>query len=758
MNRPPLVHPVPKRAAIVLGIVLALGGCAAQQLHDDGIRLLAEGKPRDALPQLKKATELDPGNARFRIDYLAQRALLAQALNARGDAAREQGQLDAAASAHQEALQVDPGNERAQRGLQLVLEAKRAQAEIAQAERAIKANQLELAQDILRRAARDLPNSTAVGRLLRSVDERIETARVARERQLATQAAFKRPVTLSFRDANLKMVFEALSRTANVNIILDRDVKNDLKTTIYVKDASVEDTIDLILLQNQLEKRVLNNNTLFVYPATAPKQKEYAELKVRSFQLSNVDAAHMANIVKSLLKTKDIVTDAKTNTLVMRDTPDAIAVAEKVIAANDLPEPEVMLEVEVLEVSADRLSNIGVKWPEGFGVATPGTTRTYGDLKNLTRNDLLVTPLALSLNLMLQDTDTNILASPRIRTRNKEKAKILVGDKVPVITNLLTPQQAGQTSVITGSVQYVDVGIKLEVEPLVHVEGDVGIKVNLEVSNIAKTVETASGIAYQIGTRSAQTSLRLKDGETQVLAGLISDQDRSTASKVPGLGQVPVAGRLFSSNNGNASKSEIVLSITPRVIRPQAPPEARVGEVWSGTETLVRDKPLRLDPIGAASTSPNALIELRGAPGQAQAAGAATSPAAASQLPQPATQPKAGGAGGSSILNSQRPAAALGNGPAPASAGESTAAGGAADTGAVVAGATTAGASGSGNGSSYSGTYAPTGGSGTIAPRPRRPAPASIQPGRAMAPAAPTQPAGTASPPPPAPSTDGASE
>ena len=745
-----------RHKALAIGIAVALAGCAAQRVHDDGMKLLADGKPREAIQQLKQASDLDPGNARFRIDYLAQRGLLTQSLNARGEAAREQGQLDAATTAHREALLVDPSNERALRGLEQVQEARRAEAQAAQADKAIKANQLELAQDILRRATKDMPTSATLQKMLRAVDERIETARVARERQLAAQAAFKRPVTLSFRDANLKMVFEALSRTANVNIILDRDVKNDLKTTINLKDASVEDTIDLILLQNQLEKRVLNNNTLFVYPATAPKQKEYGELKVRSFQLSNVDAAHVANIIKSLLKTKDIVTDARSNTLVMRDTPDAIAVAEKVIAANDLPDPEVMLEVEVLEVSADRLSSIGVKWPDGFAVSTPGTTRTYGELKNVTRNDLVVTPLALSLNLMLQDTDTNILASPRIRTRNKEKAKILVGDKVPVITNLLTPQQAGQTSVITGSIQYVDVGIKLEVEPQVYVDGDVGIKINLEVSNIAKTVETASGIAYQIGTRSAQTSLRLHDGETQVLAGLISDQDRSTASKVPGLGQVPAVGRLFSTNNGNAAKSEIVLSITPRVIRPQTPPEARVGEVWSGTESLVREKPLRLDPIGSASTSPNALIELRGTPGAATAASLAASGPAA----QPATQPKAGGAGGSSILNSARPASgsALGAGPAVTAGNETSSAG--AGAGSLVAGSSGTPPSAAAGGGGTGGVYVPAGGSTDApTPRPRRPTPASVQPGRAMAPSAPAQPAGTQPPPPPAaPSSDGSSE
>lgn len=733
------IHAAPR--TLLLAAALLLAGCAAQKHHTEGLQQLQAGQTAAALQNLRKALELEPGNARYRIDYLSQRALASQAILERADEARTAGRLDEAQQRYRESLQFDDGNERAQRGITLVQEQRRADAVLQQADRSLKAGQLEAAQDLLRRGAKDLPGNASLAAQLRAVDARIDADRAARDRELAASSAFKKPVTLQFRDANLKMVFEALSRTAGVNLILDRDVKNDLKTTIYVKDASVEDTIDLILLQNQLEKRVLNQNTLFIYPATAAKQKEYSELKVRSFQLSNVEAAYVANIIKSLLKTKDIVTDARTNTLVMRDTPDAIAVAEKLVAANDMPDPEVMLEVEVLEVSADRLSKLGVKWPDAFGISTPSAAGTLGDLKALKRDDLLVTPLGLSLNLMLQDTDTNILASPRIRTRNKEKARILVGDKVPVITNLITPQQAGQNSVITGSVQYIDVGIKLEVEPQVYVDNDVGIKINLEVSNIVKAIETASGIAYQIGTRSAQTSLRLKDGETQVLAGLISDQDRSTANKVPGLGQVPVAGRLFSSNSSTGNKSEIVLSITPRVIRPQTQPEARVGDVWSGTDALVRDRPLRLDPIGAARAG--AGVALPALAPQAAPAGAA--PALA---PVPATAPKAGGAGGSTILGGNRPAmeaATVAPASAPGNASANT-------SGAGTATAASGEAPGTAGGSASIGSGA------APVPSPRRTAPASIQPGRAMAPAAPSAPAGTPAPPPPAPESPPASE
>lgn len=718
----------PGTLAAVAAVVVLLAGCAAQQHSSDGMRLLHEGKVAEGLENLRKASEMEPSNARYRIDYLTQRELATQAVLSRADDARAAGRLDEATQRYQEALKLNEGSERAQRGLQLVADQRKADTAIQQAERATKAGQTEQAQDILRRASKDVPGNSSVAAQLKALEERVEGDRAARERAQLAQSAFRKPVTLQFRDANLKMVFEALSRTSNVNIILDRDVKSDLKTTIYVKDASVEDTIDLILLQNQLEKRVLNNNTLFVYPAVAAKQKEYNELKVRSFQLSNIEAAYAANIIKSLLKTKDIVTDARSNTLVMRDTADAIAVAEKLVAANDVPDPEVMLEVQVLEVSADRMSNLGIKWPDSFSLSTPTTANTLGELKALTRNDLVTSQLSVALNLMLQDTDTKILASPRIRTRNKDKARILVGDKVPVITNLLTPQQAGQTSVITGSIQYVDVGIKLEVEPQVYADGDVGIKINLEVSNIAKEVITASGQAYQIGTRSAQTSLRLRDGETQVLAGLINDQDRSTASKVPGLGQVPVAGRLFSSNSGTATKSEIVLSITPHIIRPQTLPEARNGDVWSGTESVVREKPLRLDPIGAARSGNVADMPALAPPISS------TPPSAHAPTGQPATGPKAGGAGGSSILNASR---------LPMDTVEST------PPGATAATASIGAASIDSASSSTVGT-APSTGSGTAPRAPsRRAPPASIQPGRAMSPAAPSAPPGSNPPAPP---------
>ena len=594
----------PTQSTTSRGIALALctlllASCAVgTRFHDDGMRLLAEGNRDEALGPLREAVRLEPSNSRFKVDLLKEQASHSRELVARADEARRVGKLDEAAALYNKAGSVEPGNDRAARGLSaLQFDAKHTRL-LAEAERALKDGQLETARAAVKIVLTENAASPAGKAMLAAIAERQQKNDQAKAEQVAAQSILRKPVTLQFRDANLRMVFEALSRTTGLNVILDRDVRADLKTTIFVKDASIEDTVDLILLQNQLEKRTLNANTLFIYPATAAKQKEYQDLQVRTFQISNADAKYLQTVLKTVLKIKDVSVDERSNTLVIRDTPDAIAVATKVIAAHDVPDAEVMLEVEVLEVSRDRLSSIGLQLPSSFGVSTPASANTLSGLRNLTRGALNATGLSATLNLKLEDSDANLLASPRIRARNKEKARILIGDRVPTITNTVTPVSTG-TPVITGSVQYQEVGLKLEFEPQVYNDQEVGIKINLEVSNIAKVFTDAQGgRSYQIGTRNAQTSLRLRDGETQILGGLISDQDQNTVDKVPGLGQVPVLGALFSNHSGTRGKSEIVLSITPRIIRGPAITENAVRDIFSGTESSIRERALRLDPVG----------------------------------------------------------------------------------------------------------------------------------------------------------------
>ncbi|MBW0169030.1 MAG: hypothetical protein KXJ61_02285 [Hydrogenophaga sp.] len=307
----------------------------------------------------------------------------------------------------------------------------------------------------------------------------------------------------------------------------------------------------------------------------------YQPLSIRSFYLSNAEAKLVAASLKTLLKTTDVVVDEKLNLLIVRDTPQAIAVVDRLISLQDMPEPEVMLEVEIVEVKRTRLLDLGVRWPDQLSLTplprTSGSPLTLADLRSTTTGAGIG---ALTINAKKTDTDANILANPRIRTRNREKAKILIGERVPNITATSTA-----TGFVAESINYVDVGLKLEVEPTIYLDGEVAIKVALEVSNIISQVQTKQGsVAFQIGTRNAQTVLRLRDGENQVLAGLINDEDRRSAYKVPGLGEAPVVGRLFGSQSDDASKTEIVLSITPRILRNVRRPSADIIDFESGTE------------------------------------------------------------------------------------------------------------------------------------------------------------------------------
>lgn len=633
------------RPAAVLALML-LAGCAAQEIHREGMVLLGQGRYEEAVSKLAEASRQDPSDMQIRKDFFRAREEGANRLVAVGNAERTAERFDRAEEAYARALRIDPGSGRAKTGLEAVAMDRRHAGVVAEAQNLFKKGDLDGAAARLKEVLLENANHGNALRLQRQINERMAKDLTS---EPSLRANFQKPVTMQFRDANLRMVLESISKTSGINILLDKDVRADLKATIFVRGTSVEDTIDLILMQNQLEKKVLSDNTIFIYPNVPAKTKDYQDLKVRSFHLVNADVKQMQAMIKTILKTKDLFVHEKTNSLIMRDTPEAIRLAEKIIADQDIAEPEVMLEVEVLEITRSRLSELGIRYPDQMtltplvidpATGAQSTNITLGQLGQRTRDNLLVSPIpTLTLNAHLDDSDTNVLASPRIRARNREKAKIHIGDRVPVLTNSVTPVATG-APVVTGSVQYIDVGLKLEVEPDIHSDGEVGIKINMEVSNIVNQITNpVSGtVAYQIGTRATATVLRLKDGETQVLAGLIDDEDRRTANKVPGLGELPVLGRLFSSHRNDKKKSEIVLSITPRLVGRTKLQEAQSVEFWSGTESSLRSAPLTLRQTGTVAVSSDTGVQqpLRTTPLPSRRA---TQPALPAVPPPPAPVP-----------------------------------------------------------------------------------------------------------------------
>lgn len=583
---------------------LLLAGCAEQIIRRDSQDALARGDYEAAVRQLEQGLRDHPESTPLRSSLLLARTEAMTQWLARVASLRAQGQVDEAEALLRRARDLDPGNARV-RALAADVETARRQDAVL-AELAPQAGSVP-AEPLLRRVADALKdNPRHIGLL--ALQRRLELE----QRQAAPQGfdlalAETRPITLDFRDASLRMVLDVVSRHSGINFVIDKDVRPETRITVLLRQARVEDVLDLIVGTGQLAKKVVDPQTIVVYPDTAEKRRLYQDQVVRIFHLASADAKGAAGFLRAMLGLREPFVDERSNMLALRESPENIRLAERLIALYDTGEPEVLLEVEVLEVSSTRLTALGIKFPDTFSLsplAPPGASGlTLGNLQDLGRDRVAVGVAGLLIDLRREVGDFTTLANPSIRVRNKQQAKILVGDKIPVVTTT-----TGTGGFVSDSVSYLDVGLKLDVEPAVYADDDVAIKIALEVSSLGPAVRTSSGsLAYQIGTRSASTLLRLRDGETQLLAGLISREDRTSASRVPGIGDLPVLGRLFSSQQDNGNRTELVLAITPRILRNQRRLEAGESELWVGTEAQPR---LRRAPmaVAAAGGAPPAVL------------------------------------------------------------------------------------------------------------------------------------------------------
>ncbi|MEC4167638.1 MULTISPECIES: secretin N-terminal domain-containing protein [unclassified Pseudomonas] len=571
------------RLMMSLGLCAALVACStAKVAQKEANELIEAGQYEAGLARIEDGLRENPRDTELHLALSHGRARSITALMTEADQDRAKRSFAAARMGYGRVLTIEPNNRRAQDSLRQ-LDYLRSMDE-----------KLELARGDLRRgdiygADRQVKqilelDPTNDGALeLQGNIRLVQSRNVVQYPQLRTR--LDRPVTLEFRDANLKTIFEVLSQVAGLNFIFDKDLRPDMKATIFVRDVRIEDAVALLLQQNQLHQKVVNENTLLIYPDSPQKLKDYQELVMRTFYLTSIDANTALNMIKTMLKTRDVFVDERLNTLTMRDSEDAVRMAEKLLQSQDQSNPEVVLEVEVMEVARQRILDLGLQWPNTFGVlnSAGGDVTVLDQLKGITSSRISISP-SPQAKINAQDNDINTLASPVIRVSNREQARIHIGQRVPIISATAVPSTQGP--VITESVTYLDVGLKLEVQPTVHLNNEVAIKIALEVSNATPLQPTRQGtIPVQVDTRNAQTTLRLHDGETQILAGLVRNDHGASGNKIPGLGDIPWLGRLFGSNKDTVGQSELVLSITPRIVRNLPYQSPSDMEFPTGTET-----------------------------------------------------------------------------------------------------------------------------------------------------------------------------
>jgi general secretion pathway protein D len=609
---------IPFRLGAIALAALLLASCAQQRIRDNANERLRRADYEQAVSALQNGVADYPESALLRAGLAQARAeavarLIAQALQERAE-----GRFDDADKSLRRATKLDPNNQRLAALRSDFEQARRTQKNLTDARTLLSQGKRDAALKSVETGLLSAPRNSELLSLQRQIEleQRLAGSSV---RQLAEG----RPISLDFRAAPLSSLLEAITRGSGINFILDRDVKLDNRTTIYMKAGRADDALDLVLGANQLAKRIIDSQTVLIYPNTPDKQREHQELVIRVFHLAHVEAKTAAQMLRSLLKVKEPYVDEKANMVALREPPEIIALAERLMVLHDVGEAEVMLEVEVMEIKTSRLTELGISFPNTFSLtplpAGGGTGLTIDSLRGINSSRVGVGVAGLLVNLRREVGDFNTLANPKVRVKSKEKAKILIGDKVPVITTT----NSGASGLVSENISYLDVGLKLDVEPTVSPDDEVTIKLGLEVSSIAREIRSAGGsTAFQIGTRNANTVLRLLDGETQILAGLISNEDRASANRVPGLGDLPLAGRLFSSQKDEFQRTELVLAVTPRIVRPAPRPTIAQAEMWIGSEANTR---LRPAPQGNSSAGLDLGRSSSAAPIQQQAALASAS-------------------------------------------------------------------------------------------------------------------------------------
>jgi general secretion pathway protein D len=418
----------------------------------------------------------------------------------------------------------------------------------------------------------------------------------------------KMPASLTFRDASSRDVFTTIARFANISLIFDTAFR-EAPVSVDLRNASLDDALGAVAGATRTFFRVTAPKTIIVIPDTPAKRREYEEEIVRTFYLSNADLKETMDLLRMVLDARRISPTTATNALTIKDTPERIAAASRVLSAIDKARPEVIIDVELLEVDRTRLQDYGLQIASSGSNGLSGTAGIATDssgamslraLRNLTQSDLLFTGLpTLYYRLLKSDTNTRTLANPQLRTVDGVPAHAGFGEQVPVPVTTFAPIATGgipQQPIV--QFNYQNIGVNIDITPRTHHDDDVSLTLKIAVTSISGSGSGATAGLLTFGNREVSTIIRLRDGETNMLAGLIRDDERRSLDGIPGLSDIPLLGRLFARNQKTATQTDIILTLTPHIIRVLDLTEADLRPFRVGRDSVspLSELPLPVEP------------------------------------------------------------------------------------------------------------------------------------------------------------------
>ena len=531
---------------------------SAKAFYEKGTDAEARQNYEQAFDYFKQAYNLKPKDLRYRTAYERTRFYAASSHVHRGQILREAGKLDEAAVEFQKGLEIDPSSFIAQQ-------------------------ELKRTQQMIREAQNPQPQAlapTPLRRRLASAQGPVDLAPISNV-----------PITLKVTEKS-NVIYETVGKLAGINVLFDPDY-TPRQVRIELNGVTLEDALGIISFETKTFWRPVTPNTIFVAQDNPAKRKELEQNVIKTFYLSNLsqtsELQDVVNVLRTLLEISKIQQVPSQGSIVVRGTPDQVALAQKLVDDLDKAKPEVLIDVAVMQVSRDKSHTLGINPPTSISVAlqpnvntsstsststtttTPSSTNSINlnSLANLNATDFQVTIPQATATALMTDSDTKVIQNPQIRALDGQKATLKIGDRVPVATGSFQPGIGGVgiNPLVNTQFQYLDVGVNIDITPRVHANGEISLKLSMDVSDVDSYVSIGGISQPVIGQRKIENEIRLKDGEVSLLGGMMEDSKTKALTGIPGLASIPILKYLFAQDTSDHSTNEIVFVLVPHIIR-----------------------------------------------------------------------------------------------------------------------------------------------------------------------------------------------
>jgi general secretion pathway protein D len=627
---------------LVLIVTLAIAADKAKQIYTKGKDAEARQNYELAYDCYKQAYDIKPTDLTYRAAFERLRFLAGASHVHRGQLLREAGQLDAALAEFQKAIDIDPSSAIAQQEIQHTKQ------------------MIEAAKAATPKAAAPVPSG---------VQKRLDEAGGPVELTTISNT----PINLKITEDS-KVIYETVGKLAGINVLFDPDYTSR-RIKIELNNVSLEEALEIIALESKTFWRPVTPNTIFVASDNPAKRKDLEQSVIKTYYLANLsqptELQDVVNAMRQILEISRIQPLPSQGAIVVRGTPDQIALAQKLIGDLDKAKPEVIVDVAVLQINRDKSRTLGINPPTSATVALQNnlttstnttTTLTTGagntgtlnqntgtpnqlnlnQLANLNATDFTITIPAATATALFSDTSTKLIQKPQIRAVDGQKASLKIGDRVPVATGSFQPGIGGVgiNPLVNTQFQYLDVGVNIDITPKVHANGEVTLKITMDISSVTGT-SNIGGISQPIiGQRKIEHEVRLKEGEVNMLGGMLEDTQTKALTGIPGLGQIPILKYLFAQSTTDHSETETVFVLIPHIVRAHEYNDMNQQAIDVGTANaleLRRVSHQAAPPASAPAPAPGAPAQPQPAPGLSPTTPSANQPQASAAPSGPAT-------------------------------------------------------------------------------------------------------------------------